>query len=76
VTVDGHAVRKPAHTVRAGQLLAIELGPVRRTVMVRDIGARRGPAAEARTLYDEPRPPKRLAPGDARVPLHRTPRHP
>jgi ribosome-associated heat shock protein Hsp15 len=64
-------VEKPAVTVRVGDTIAIVLGPVRRTVTVRGLGERRGPAAEARALYDEPAPPERLSREDAALPLHK-----
>ncbi|MGH2886979.1 MAG: RNA-binding S4 domain-containing protein [Solirubrobacteraceae bacterium] len=52
VHVNGAAV-KPSREVGAGDQLEITLGRVRRTVIVRDVAERRGPAAEAAKLYDE-----------------------
>jgi len=72
VTVDGVQVLKTSAQVHAGDTVAVVLGPVRRTVIVRDTGARRGPPTEARTLYDEPAPPERLSWEDAGLPLHRS----
>jgi ribosomal 50S subunit-recycling heat shock protein len=57
--------------VRAGDTVAVILGPVRRTVIVRDIGERRGPPTKARTLFDEPAPAELLSWEEAGLPLHR-----
>lgn len=57
---NGQPVTKPATLVRPGDHLTLVLGPVRRRVIVRAPGARRGPAPEARGLYDEPDPPERI----------------
>lgn len=71
VHCNGALVAKPATEVEPGDVLAIVLGPVRRTVTVAAIGLRRGPASEAKALYAEPEPPFRLSPKDATLPLHR-----
>lgn len=52
VHVDGAAV-KPSREVRVGDELEITTGPVPRTVVVRALAERRGPAAEAALLYSE-----------------------
>jgi ribosome-associated heat shock protein Hsp15 len=52
VQVGGSRV-KPSREVRAGDTLEITLGEVRRTVVVRGVAARRGPAAAAALLYAE-----------------------
>ncbi|MGE4062317.1 MAG: RNA-binding S4 domain-containing protein [Rhodospirillaceae bacterium] len=70
VSVNGVAVQKTSTGVQRGDTLAVILGPVRRTVIVRDIGERRGPPGEARTLYDEPAPAERLSWEEAGAPLH------
>ncbi|ABC20880.1 RNA-binding S4 domain-containing protein [Rhodospirillum rubrum] len=57
---EGESLVKAATLVRPGDRLTLVLGPLRRTVVVRAAGARRGPAPEARTLYDEPEPAERL----------------
>lgn len=64
---DGAAVEKAAATVSVGDELEIVFGPVRRSVVVRALASRRGPAAQA--LYDESQPPQRLPPADAAPPL-------
>ena len=52
VKVAGAAV-KPSRDVRAGDVLEIAGGPVRRTVVVRALAERRVSAAEAALLYEE-----------------------
>jgi ribosome-associated heat shock protein Hsp15 len=52
VQVDGQRA-KPSRGVKAGDRIEITVGPVRRTVIVRGVQARRGPAAEAQALYEE-----------------------
>ncbi|MFN4157487.1 MAG: RNA-binding S4 domain-containing protein [Gemmobacter sp.] len=49
--VNGHLVRKSAHGVAVGDVLTFAQGGRIRVVRVLDLGARRGPASEARTLY-------------------------
>ncbi len=57
VSVGGSVVLKPHHLVRIGDTVAIAQGRVRRRVVIAALGERRGPAAEARGLYDESEPP-------------------
>jgi len=52
VHVRGERV-KPARKVHTGDLLRIRRGPVEWEVTVRGVAARRGPASEARELYEE-----------------------
>lgn len=47
------ATPKPARDVRPGDTLDIALGPVRWTVVVRQLNEQRRPAIEAQALYDE-----------------------
>jgi ribosome-associated heat shock protein Hsp15 len=51
--LDGRVVDKPHAVVAAGMVLTLALGPRVRVVRVVALGERRGPAAEARTLYEE-----------------------
>ena len=57
--IERHRVRvnqqnvKPARDVRVGDVIALRQGPVERTVIVRGLSARRGPAPEAQQLYEE-----------------------
>jgi ribosome-associated heat shock protein Hsp15 len=60
VSIAGAIVLKPGHVVRVGDMLAVRQGALLRQVTVRALGARRGPPAEARLLYDEPTPPVSL----------------
>ncbi len=57
--------------VRAGDKVMVVLGAVQRKLIVKDTGARRGPAEEARLLYDEPEPVARLSSEDAALPLYK-----
>jgi ribosome-associated heat shock protein Hsp15 len=60
VTLNGDTVDKANRLVRAGDVIAVPQGGWRRTVCVVALGRRRGPAAEARLLYEEAAPPARL----------------
>ena len=44
---------KPAREVRVGETVEVTTGSVRRTVAVRGLADRRGPASVAATLYEE-----------------------
>jgi ribosome-associated heat shock protein Hsp15 len=68
-----HEAAKPARLVRPGDLVAVTVGPGRRRIArVVGLTERRGPAGEARLLYEDltppepPRPP--MAPGPYREP--------
>jgi ribosome-associated heat shock protein Hsp15 len=61
VTVNGVAVRKSNHMLRIGDILAVPRGAFCRTVRVLSLGVRRGPASEARELYQETAAPVRLS---------------
>lgn len=52
VSVDG-VVAKPSREVRIGDRVEIRVAAVRRTVVVRGVAERRGPAGEAVLLYEE-----------------------
>jgi ribosome-associated heat shock protein Hsp15 len=71
ISCNGAVIQKASALVEPGDTIAVVLGPVRRTVIVRDTGERRGPPAEARTLYDEPSPPERLPWEEAGAPPHK-----
>ena len=53
VTVNGSAVTKPNQAVRVGDIVIVPQGGWQRTVRVLALGPRRGPASEARLLYEE-----------------------
>ncbi|HUK58580.1 MAG TPA: RNA-binding S4 domain-containing protein [Stellaceae bacterium] len=64
VTVGGAVVTKPHHPVRVGEAVTVVQGRQRRSLVVQQLGARRGPPPEARLLYEEPTPPTRVATSD------------
>ena len=51
--IDGRVVDKPHANVAPGMVLTFALGPRVRVVRIVALGERRGPAPEARALYDE-----------------------
>ena len=61
VTVNGVAARKANHPIRIGDIVAVPQGPFQRRVRVLALGARRGPAVEARQLYEDIAAPIRRA---------------
>ncbi len=60
VTLNGAPIAKPSVLVRPGDTLVLILGPTRRRVRVLALGERRGPAPEARALYEDLAPLERL----------------
>jgi len=50
-------VTKVNHLLRIGERVTVQQGAFCRTVSVLGLGERRGPAAEARLLYEEIAPP-------------------
>ena len=54
----GAAVTKAHHQVRVGDVLTFAQGRYIRVVKVLALGTRRGPASEARTLYEDLKPPE------------------
>jgi ribosome-associated heat shock protein Hsp15 len=57
VAIGSHTGAKPHHPVRVGDAVTVDLPRHRRRLVVRSLGQRRGPPAEARWLYDEPTAP-------------------
>jgi ribosome-associated heat shock protein Hsp15 len=53
VLVNGSVARKASQTVRTGDTIVVPQGPWRRAVRILALGMRRGPAAEARSFYEE-----------------------
>jgi ribosome-associated heat shock protein Hsp15 len=53
VAVNGVAAQKASQAVRVGDAVVVPQGSRQRAVRVLALGARRGPAAEARSLYEE-----------------------
>ena len=60
VVIGGATILKPHHLVRPGDTVSVANGRHRRHLVVQALGERRGPASEARLLYDEPTPPEPL----------------
>jgi ribosome-associated heat shock protein Hsp15 len=54
----GNAISKAHHQVRVGDVLTFAQGRYIRVVKVLALGTRRGPATEARTLYEDLKPPE------------------
>jgi ribosome-associated heat shock protein Hsp15 len=53
ITLNGAAVHKANQLVRVGDTIAVPRGAFFRTIRVSALGVRRGPAPEARLLYEE-----------------------
>ena len=53
VRIDGKRVEKPSDQVEAGSVIALPLHGQVRVLRVLALPARRGPATEARTCYEE-----------------------
>ena len=61
VRINGQRVVSAGRSVKPGDVLTVALEQTVRVLRVAGLGERRGPAAEARTLYDDlsPEPPPR-----------------
>ncbi len=57
VRVDGEVVRKAHYAIRTGHVLTFPHAREIRVVRVVGLGERRGPASQARTLYEDLAPP-------------------
>jgi ribosome-associated heat shock protein Hsp15 len=53
ITVNEVTIRRANHIVKIGDTIAVPQGAFRRSVRLLGLGVRRGPAAEARRLYEE-----------------------
>jgi ribosome-associated heat shock protein Hsp15 len=51
--ITGQVTHKAHHAVRPGDVLTFPLGPHIRVIRILALATRRGPAAEARTLYED-----------------------
>ncbi|HUF86687.1 MAG TPA: RNA-binding S4 domain-containing protein [Thermohalobaculum sp.] len=71
--INGEHVLKPAQPVRAGDVLTFAQGSRIRVVRIVALGVRRGPAAEAATLYADLTPPREPAGPAARSVAERDP---
>ena len=67
--INGNPTEKAHHAVRPGDVLTFPLGPHIRVIKVLGLGVRRGPAPEARMLYEdlEPPPPRTATPKEPPV---------
>lgn len=57
IRIGGALVQKAHHAVRPGDVLTFPLGPHIRVIRILRLGTRRGPASEARALYEDLAPP-------------------
>jgi ribosome-associated heat shock protein Hsp15 len=64
VVVGGRPAAKPHQPVRIGDIVAVPQGDLIHTVRIVALGARRGPATEARRLYEMQAPPRPIAPSE------------
>lgn len=71
VTVNAGKIRKVSALVCIGDALELVLGPVKKTVTIRAMAERRGPASAAQTLYEELAPTEKLTGLDKGIPLHK-----
>jgi ribosome-associated heat shock protein Hsp15 len=67
--INGNPTEKAHHAVRPGDVLTFPLGPHIRVIKVLALGARRGPAPEARLLYDDLEPPQPSLPAAKEPPV-------
>lgn len=68
VRVNANKTLKPAHSVTAGDVLTFAQNDEIRVIRILALGTRRGPAPEARALYEDLTPPREApAPEPART---------
>jgi ribosome-associated heat shock protein Hsp15 len=60
--INGSIVKKAHYAVRPGDVLTFPRGPHIRVIQVVALGTRRGPATEARALYEDLQPPQAAEP--------------
>lgn len=63
--INGARISKASRTVHPGDVLTFPLGPHIRVVKIASLAERRGPAPEARTLYEDLDPPAPRPPQDS-----------
>jgi ribosome-associated heat shock protein Hsp15 len=61
VSINGSTADKPSRMIRTGDVISLTRSGWQRTVRVAALGERRGPAVEARLLYEEIEPLARLS---------------
>lgn len=64
IRVNGEIVSKAHHLVRPGDVLTFAVGERVRIIRIVQLAARRGPAVEARQLYEDLEAPAAHHPGD------------
>jgi ribosome-associated heat shock protein Hsp15 len=64
----GRVIQKAHHSVKPGDVLTFPLGPHIRVIRIMALGLRRGPAPEARTLYEDLAPPPSRDAGSQAMP--------
>lgn len=57
IRLNGDRITKPSRLVRFGDILTLPLGAHIRVIRIKAPGSRRGPAAQARLLYEDLDPP-------------------
>ena len=71
VRINGARCEKPSTTVKLGDVLTFAAGPRVRVIKVLNSGERRGPASEARLLYEDLTPPPEATPAQEAAPAAR-----
>ena len=71
VRINGARCEKPSTLVKLGDVLTFPAGPHVRVIKVLAGGERRGPAPEARLLYEDLTPPRESLPLEERTPAPR-----
>jgi ribosome-associated heat shock protein Hsp15 len=66
VVVSGRIAPKPNHSVRVGDVVMVPQGRLIHTVRIVALGTRRGPAPEARRLYETAAPSRPVVVDEAR----------
>ena len=61
VTVNGLAVKKAHYAIRVGDIVVVPQRVLARTLLVKALGERRGPSAEAQSLYVDAATPVRVS---------------
>jgi ribosome-associated heat shock protein Hsp15 len=71
VRINGERCEKPSTIVKLGDVLTFPAGPHVRVIKVLAGGERRGPAPEARLLYEDLTPPREALPPEEQAPAPR-----
>jgi ribosome-associated heat shock protein Hsp15 len=69
IRVNGAPTQKAHYAVKPGDVLTFPLGSHIRVIKVLALGSRRGPAAEAQSLYEDLDPPRAIAQRTIAAPL-------